>query len=1531
MLERLYGALTRGPGINCRPHRSRQRVDLTDLDLFADVPCAEVLGRLLGEPAEAEVKASVPPPEGLSEGAAGRRKAAKAEPPEEDRQERQEEDRRPAFVNLGDRDPYKEPRQALPERGRPGPEAASEPEPGPLTPKEAYAAQRKLLTKLRALEDEARTYLHDTGVHALHLGYPLLSLPPGFAGGSKRILAPIAFTPIELEAKSGVKPGVRLAARADDEDRLVINPALLAWLERTLGERLDLAAAGVLDEEPGGAEPDPEAAERAAAAAPGPMPPVAEIVALVRAVADALGLEDDALAGWAGEAPADAIAALGACPPTERLPREPALVNAAVLGLFPAGNQGLLRDTREMIEDGAPDGLAGAFLSADRSFDALAASLREEPADRGPPGDETAAIRGERFVTLADPSQALAVEAARREPCLVLHGPPGTGKSQTITNVIGDHLARGQRVLFVCDKQTALDVVYHRLEALGLDRLCARVHDPQRDRRTLYMSVRETLAGLADAAENPRSEVKLQKADDELAEIHADLTGLHAALMQPPGASASANGDESFHALTGRYLGSEAMELPASLLADATEEGLLEHRRGIDLVLERGAKLGFATHPWLVAGAGDPAGGLDAHLSRPPARSGELLREAVAAAEALDAADAEAAPPAAPPFEPGRPLAEQDAERADLLRRLSWLQERPDPAAAALAAGIDAGAIDRLRTLLGGAASDAAEIQRNPVDPGIAEVLADDPPGPAAVAEQVGGLEQYLDAAGRWYAFALLGPKKVARGVLRRYGKTLTPANAAAVRDALDGLATRRRLDSVLEQVTGSRPNRRLLADAELLLAVERWGHLLHARSAVEREDHPLRVPLRAALADPAGLDALAERLRRSPARSAAIAAAEAALGATGVLSSPFREARSAAVRAAPGNAAEPLRPLLDRVGDLEDVLRFAEGLASLPEGVAAALDPLLRAAASPETGRAALVRRCLGHELARRLAAEPRLSRLDPAAIEHAAGRFATLEKKKSGLVRDAILHRWTRQQRRRLLAESGNRLNGVGTAVRQRLFVTGKRAMRLRQVIRLGAQLGRDEARERAQQEPLVDEPGGITPALDPLLDLRPVWLASPEAVAQCFPREAVFDLIVFDEASQLRLEEAIPVLTRGRRVVIAGDPQQLPPTRFFEAAFDEGEAGEIQDEDDLFEAQQRGTEDLLSAALNLDASSTYLDVHYRSEDPGLIRFSNEHFYRGRLQALPVPPNRRDRGPAVELIRVDGTYANRANAGEAAAVVAKVAELLSAKRPPSIGIACFNTTQRDAIAEALEVAAMDDAGFAAKLADARALERDGQNESLFVKNLENVQGDERDHLLISTTYGPDARGRFYRRFGPLGMAGGGRRLNVLVTRARAKIHVLTSIPAASYRGLEEPGGSGTPSGSWLLFAYLAMADGAGAGTPAAADPAEPGLHVHPSAAPSRLAEAVGARLAAAHPQDRVDVHLGNEGFLLDVADAAPGGATSTALIDFARYAAAPDPVRWDLYRGGILRWRGWKPARLWSPAVLRDPASAAAAVRPA
>jgi hypothetical protein len=454
----------------------------------------------------------------------------------------------------------------------------------------------------------------------------------------------------------------------------------------------------------------------------------------------------------------------------------------------------------------------------------------------------------------------------------------------------------------------------------------------------------------------------------------------------------------------------------------------------------------------------------------------------------------------------------------------------------------------------------------------------------------------------------------------------------------------------------------------------------------------------------------------------------------------------------------------------------------------------------------------------------------------------------------------------------------------------------------------------------------------------------MASPETVAQIVPREPIFDVVVFDEASQCRLEEALPVLVRGKRVTIAGDPKQLPPTRFFESAVaaSDDDTAEIESDQQLFELQQGETEDLLGAALGLDIQQCYLDVHYRSRHADLIAFSNEHFYGSRLQPIPGHPSNRPDVAPVTLYAVGGTYEKRENETEADAVIGIVKELLNRKHPPSIGVACFNLAQRDLIVEKLDELAANDPAFGKKLAEARARKGAGSFEGLFVKNLENVQGDERDHIIISTTYGPDPKGQFYRRFGPLGRAGGGRRLNVLVTRAREQVHVVTSIPPEAYRALPEVPAGQSAGGGWLLFAYLKFAEDLsrayqGEGEPGSTDAERRGEHaadakpqaaeglvnVRPTKEPSPFAAALARKLAEARGIGS-DVHWGNEGFCVDVALREDGHVTSGVLCDAARFAGSEDPMEWDVFRTAVLEKQGWTLHRVWTPHFFRDPKAA-------
>src|SRR6185437_10061160 len=272
--------------------------------------------------------------------------------------------------------------------------------------------------------------------------------------------------------------------------------------------------------------------------------PWAEIVSIVKRVCELAQVEVPAeLTGE--EMPADFKLVSPSRSDEEDEPR-PSVLPAAVVGLYPMANQGLLRDMQALAGGEPVTGPIESFIRRDLS-------LNPAPAPDEPPQPvvekRTRSFADERLVATADPCQARAVRLARTSRGLVVHGPHGTGKSQTISNIVGDHLARGERVLFVCDKRTALDVVMDRLNAAGLGSLCAVVHDPQRDQRELYRSIREQLDQLTELRTNPSAEKDVARMDKELQSLHAELTEYHAALMRPPAGEAF-----SFHELMGHWM-----------------------------------------------------------------------------------------------------------------------------------------------------------------------------------------------------------------------------------------------------------------------------------------------------------------------------------------------------------------------------------------------------------------------------------------------------------------------------------------------------------------------------------------------------------------------------------------------------------------------------------------------------------------------------------------------------------------------------------------------------------------------------------------------------------------------------------------------------------------------------------------------------------------------------------------------------------------------------------------------------------------
>ncbi len=417
-----------------------------------------------------------------------------------------------------------------------------------------------------------------------------------------------------------------------------------------------------------------------------------------------------------------------------------------------------------------------------------------------------------------------------------------------------------------------------------------------------------------------------------------------------------------------------------------------------------------------------------------------------------------------------------------------------------------------------------------------------------------------------------------------------------------------------------------------------------------------------------------------------------------------------------------------------------------------------------------------------------------------------------------------------------------------------------------------------------------------------IKPVMLMSPISVAQFVPPGALeFDLLIIDEASQVRPEDALGAIARARQIVVVGDQKQLPPSSFFDRLLSDEAEDETPEEPEgeelLGSAAKVGMlESVLSLCEARGLSGRMLQWHYRSRDPSLIRVSNAEFYG---DGLILPPSPLERNPAYGLCftRVAGVYdkgGKRDNRIEGDAIVARVAE--HARRHPdtSLGIVTFSSAQRNLITELLELHRRADPVLDAFL-------REGKSEDLFVKNIENVQGDERDVILVSVGYGPTvAGGRLASMsFGPVNADGGERRLNVLFTRARLRCEVFASFDPADI----DPART-SRAGPRILKRFLEAAANR-AGVHASAGHAEP----------TPLEEDVADVIRGLGYL--VDQQVGSKGFHIDL------GVRHPDLPDAYLLAVECDGPTWrdarwarerERLRQEVLMHLGWRLHRIWS-----------------
>nr|WP_244644852.1 DUF3320 domain-containing protein [Frigoribacterium sp. CFBP 8766] len=422
-------------------------------------------------------------------------------------------------------------------------------------------------------------------------------------------------------------------------------------------------------------------------------------------------------------------------------------------------------------------------------------------------------------------------------------------------------------------------------------------------------------------------------------------------------------------------------------------------------------------------------------------------------------------------------------------------------------------------------------------------------------------------------------------------------------------------------------------------------------------------------------------------------------------------------------------------------------------------------------------------------------------------------------------------------------------------------------------------------------------IAEARDVILALHPCFMMSPLAVSQFLPPEQLFDVVIFDEASQVLPADAINCIYRGAALITAGDQKQLPPTSFFEIASEDSDEG---DENDVAKDYE-SILDLMKSSGAFTPQS--LRWHYRSRHEHLIAYSNASFYDSRLITFPgAIAESSDAG--VHFLKVAGVYrrsGGRDNPIEAKHVAERVMHHFTTRPDKSVGVVAFSTAQRDAIESALELARAARPDLDHHFDDDRVA-------GFFVKSLESVQGDERDVIIFSIGYGPDEHGKVYRQFGPIGRSGGERRLNVAITRARELVEVVSSMSAADI-------GEVSAVGTRHLRRYLDFAERGTAALAMELGPA--GLDTE-----SPFEDAVLAYVQSLGFD--VQPQVGVAGYRIDLGVKHPNkpGAFMLGLeCDGAMYHSSRAARDRDRLRHNILEKLGWRIHHIWGTAWYRHP----------
>ena len=1054
-----------------------------------------------------------------------------------------------------------------------------------------------------------------------------------------------------------------------------------------------------------------------------------------------------------------------------------------------------------------------------------------QPAPEGESLDARIPVERLDHVVDADSSQTLAIEAARAGRNLVIQGPPGTGKSQSITNIITTAVQDGKKVLFVAEKQAALEVVKRRLENAGLGPLCLELHSTKASKKAVLEELGRTLdLGRPKERDLPREFARLATVRETL---NQHCEALHRPL---PGAELSPYeimGQLALH-------GPERISQAANLLPEAAQWTAADRQTRRDLMGQIAERWGQFSETAGRAWKGcrresfmsfdlpplrERIGTVSARLQTLPAAlaavaSGLGLRvpSDLAGAQAMsNLAKAAARPP------------DLDTESP---RQAVWWEER-----------------EQLRELL--AAGLAWQKTWSAVGGWLLEA----------------GWER--DLAGERACIAHLGPLWW-RWFAKEYRAALKSVRAGLRVDLPERCEDR---VALLDRLIQAREQRTALR-AQAPLGTSAMGrHWLEEKTdwkALARKldwfDELSRLG-----AGPEVLQRLVERQAYSSLRQSSVALEDQLLAVRETLGVVCRDLALDCPDAfgVPTLDAVPLEVWQAKLGwmseSVGELALWATYSRQRQRSVELGLKPVLELLESG--GKSTAVRELfdaaclmsLWREVERQ---RPWLAAFD--GLEH-NGRvrdFRELDQARLQLARYQVLTK----HHAGLPAMEGA-VGAVG-------------------IIR--GELGRKRGHRAVRQ--LLKDAGSAVQAI------KPVFMMSPLSVAQFLAPGAVeFDLLVIDEASQVQPVDALGAIARSRQLVVVGDSRQLPPSRFFMRMTTEEPEGAEQAEETVA-AEARDMESILGLCSARGLSQTMLRWHYRSRHHSLIAVSNHEFYEDRLFIVPSPhASHAALGLKFRPV-ADGVFdsgASGTNRPEARAICREI--IRHARETPdlTLGVAAFSVRQQQAILDELELLRREHP-------ELESFFYGHPEEPFFVKNLENIQGDERDIIFISIGYARDADGYMAMRFGPLSMEGGERRLNVLISRARSRCEVFSSITADDI-DLSRAGGRGVAA----LKSFLNYAAGGRLETPKGSMGEEQ----------SPMEESVRRALVGAGHE--VHTQVGMAGFFIDLAvvdPAQPGRYLLGIECDGATYHSSRSSRDRDRLRQSVLEAHGWQLHRVWS-----------------